>query len=194
MRQWPSTHRPTVMLPWNPCGTTSCLPIPSNPRKYWTQIRREWARVVKYLGIWQDRGSKKTKGPKTPSCCEGKWRAIRIRWQRHVLARKLQEMGMIIIPRINERSTFTFWISASFFLIEAFWFRVRSVLAYVFGGKVVRGNFFSLTVGRTFTFRQWHGRMSGRQDGFCVWVKVLEGGDAVKKGKVKGCFMLVTWK
>ena len=76
-RQWPSTRQPVVTLPWNPCQTTHRLPILSNPKRYPTQIWREWACEVKYLGVWRDRGSKKPKGPKTPLCCDSKWRAIR---------------------------------------------------------------------------------------------------------------------
>ena len=97
---------------------------------------------------------------------------------------------MGVVPRINERSAFTIWVAMCFFLIGVLQFGERSVFSHDFGGKIIGGNFFSLTTRRTFTFRQQHGQMIDQSG----WVKAFEGEDAVKKGKIKRYFVSVTLK
>ena len=72
MKWWASTCRLVVMLPWNPYQTTYHLPTPSNLKRYLTQIWKGWAWEANFLSVYQDRGSRKPKGPKTLSM-PGPW-------------------------------------------------------------------------------------------------------------------------
>jgi len=109
------------------------------------------------------------------------------RW-RHVLARHFWEMGVGIVPRIDERSALTIWVAASFLLIGTFRFGVRSLFTYVFCGKIIRGDLFSLMVRRTLTFCWRHGGMVY----WSKWEKVFKGKDMTNNGKGKKCFVLAT--
>ena len=102
-------------------------------------------------------------------------------WQRQVLVRHFWEMGVGIVPRIDERSTLAIRVTVSFLLIRTLRFRVRSLFTYVFYGKIIRGDLFSLTVGRILAFHRRHGGMIYQSK----WVKMFEGEDTAKKGKGK---------
>ena len=110
------------------------------------------------------------------------------RRRRHVLARHFWEMGVGIVPGIDERSALAIRVAVSFLFIRIFRFRVRSLFDYDFCGKIIGSDLFSLTAGRTLAFRRRHGGMVYRSK----WVKVFEGEDTAKKGKGKECFVSVT--
>ena len=63
--------------------------------------------------------------------------------------------------------------------------RNEGLFAYVLHDRIIRGNLFPLTVGRTLAFHQLHNGMVDRSK----WVRVFEGEDAVKKGKGRKCFV-----
>ena len=97
-------------------------------------------------------------------------------------------MGMGVVPRINERSALAIQVEASFLLIETLRFRVKSLFAYIFCGRIIGGDIFSLTVIKTLAFCRCHGGMIYRSK----WVEVFEGEDTAKKGKGKECFVSIT--
>ena len=101
--------------------------------------------------------------------------------RRQVLVRHFWEMGVGIVPRIDERSTLAIRVTVSFLLIRTLRFRVRILFAYVFYGKIIRGDFFSFTARRTLAFHRHHGGMIYQSK--CV--KMFEGEDTAKKGKGK---------
>ena len=110
-------------------------------------------------------------------------------WRR-VLTKNFWKMGIGVVPRVYKGSALTIQVAASFPLIGTLQFRVRSLFSYVFCGRIIRGDLFSLTAGRTLAFRRHHGGMIHQSK----WVKVFEGEDTTKKRKRKECFVLVTWK
>ena len=92
-------------------------------------------------------------------------------------------MGMSVVPWVDKRSALTIEIALCFFLVGTLRFRMKGLFAYIPRGRIIGGDFFPLTAGRTLTFRRRHNE---RID-WSKCMKVFEGEGTVKKGKGRKC-------
>ena len=86
---------------------------------------------------------------------------------------------MGIIPWVYERSALTIGIASCLLLIEMVRFRMGGLFPYILFGRIIDGNLFSLTVGRTLAFCQRHDEVVDQSR----WVIVFEREDMVKEEK-----------
>ena len=103
--------------------------------------------------------------------------------RRHVLTEDFRKMGISVVPWVDKRSALTIRIAPCFFLVGTLQFGMKGLFAYIPHGKIIGGDFFLFTVGRTLTFCRRHNE---RIDwGKCM--KEFEGEGTVKKGKGRKC-------
>ena len=108
------------------------------------------------------------------------------RRRRRVLIRNFWKMGMGIISWVYKGSTLTIEIVSCLLLIRMLRFGMKGLFAYFPRGRIIGGDFFPLTAGRTLTFCQRH---NGRIDR-SKWVRVFKREGTMKKGKGRKCLCL----
>ena len=86
---------------------------------------------------------------------------------------------MSIIPQVYERSALTIGIAPCRFLIGMVQFGTGGLFSYILRGRIIGGNLFPLTTGRTLAFHLHYEGVVDRSR----WVIVFEREDTVKEEK-----------
>ena len=127
--------------------------------------------------MYQDQGSKKPKGPRTPPCHGSKWKATHD---------PMAETSSHWVPSKNRRKhrTMVQWGERTHYQGRDSFPHPRSasiqngsIFAHDFGSRIVRGNFLPLTARRTLVFDRRYKEIFGRNR----WVRMFEEEDTVKK-------------